>query len=71
MEYRAEKATASLHGKASLLKVKFRRVLTPDWLLGGRGLKVGNPVALRTSNLQQLITRLSLSALSVREKFHS
>ena len=45
MEYRAEKATASLHGKASLLKVKFRRVLTPDWLLEGWGLKVGNPVA--------------------------
>ena len=42
MEYRAEKATASLHGKASLLKVKFRRVLTPDWLFGGMGLKVGN-----------------------------
>ena len=50
MEYRAEKATASLHGKASLLKVKFRRVLTPDWLFGGMGLKVGN--SCRFENVQ-------------------
>ena len=37
MEYRAEKATASLHTKTSLQKVNFRRVLTPDWLFGGKG----------------------------------
>ena len=51
MEYRAEKAIASLYGKTSLLKVKFRRVLTPDdWLLGSRGLKVGN--SCRFENVQ-------------------
>ena len=50
MEYRAEKATGSLHGKTSLLKAKFRRVLTPDWLLGSRGLKVGN--SCRFENVQ-------------------
>ena len=46
MEYRAEKATASLHGKTSLQKVNFRRVLTPDWLFGDKGLKVGSSCRL-------------------------
>ena len=42
MEYRAEKATVSLHGKTSLQKVNFRRFLTPDWLFGDQVVKVGN-----------------------------
>ena len=46
MEYRAEKATASLHGKTSLQKVNFRRVLTPDWLFGDKAVKVGNSCRL-------------------------
>ena len=46
MEYGAEKATASLHGKTSLQKVNFRRVLTPDWLFGDKGVKVGNSCRL-------------------------
>ena len=46
MEYRAEKATVSLHGKTSLQKVNFRRFLTPDWLFGDKGLKVDSSCRL-------------------------